>query len=245
VYSFHLDRDGRVTNMAVITDRTMPVSAVYSLSPDGSRLGYSMTTVLKGRLTTRIVIFSLRTGRVAVFRGGLGRRGFVPVVRSLSWPRNGKYLAFAVTLCPRSGPPRSTCSPWTVRSLNPAAHGGSLASGSVLLTTHAPVVINQVINPLVINPAGTGALRMSVQPPRSTANQTFRLTSISLTTGERTVLRTWVGPDIEALYATGGVVLVLSAPGRVGQFPSHRFRVIGLIGRSGKYQPLPLDRAGD
>jgi hypothetical protein len=162
---------------------------------------------------------------------------------SASWPRDGKYLAFAATLCWRSAPPRSKCSPWTVRSLDPVALGGSLTSGSVLLTTRAPVVIDQVLSPLVINPAGTGVLEMSVRAARNTPIQTFRLTSTRLATGDRTVLRTWVGADIKALHATGGVVVVLSAPGRVGQWPSQGYRVIGLFGRSGTYQPIPTGRA--
>ena len=240
MYRFHLDREGRVTHMSIITDRTVPAGAgEFRLSPDGLELAYVMTTKLHGRPAPTIAIMNLHTGRTAFFKGGLSRRGVVTLLRSPAWPRDGRFLTFAVTFCHRSpAPGRAPCSPWTVRSLDPSEHGGLLTSGSVLLATHAPA--NYLIPyTLAIDPAGTGILRMSYETSADTLVQIDRLTSINLATGKRTVVRRWVGQDTMALYPMGGVVFILSRPGPADRF-SAKLRVIGLVGSSGKYQSIPV-----
>src|SRR5262249_5808248 len=82
MYRFHLDREGRVTHMSIITDRTVPAGAgEFRLSPDGSELAYVMTTKLHGRPAPTIAITNLHTGRTAFFRGGPSRPGGVQLLR--------------------------------------------------------------------------------------------------------------------------------------------------------------------
>lgn len=243
LYRFRLTDAGRVTGLSAIRGVTVlsgaPQVETFSLAPDGSHLAYVATAARHGQQTAAIAMLDLRTGVKTIWSGGMSKRGLDLQLRSLSWTVDSRKLAFAAMWCSQATLPRPRCTPWTVRSLDPAAAGGLLSSGSILLRQD-PVAYPTTLNP-VISPDGT-AVEQIVHPAlvsgggRSVPSPNL-LTSVNLATGRQTVLHRWVTSDLVSLYYTGGAALVWRQATSHG--PSAAARVCGWIGGSGRFQPLP------
>jgi hypothetical protein len=245
VYRFRLTAAGRVTGLRRLTNvRPIPdrkqLPGSFSLAPDGSELAYTDSGFLFHARQPEVVIINLMTGATKIWRGGLSRPGSDLQLGTLSWSSSSNELAFTVARCPgllgfSSHPQhRAGCTPWTVRSLNPAARGGLLTSGSVLMRRD-PQPYNSVPGP-VLSPSGEAILQ-TTYPVWLTPGAQVHLNairSISTTTGRQQVLRRWRSSQISQLISTGGIVLVWSED--MGGGPQ---RVIGWIGASGTFRPLP------
>jgi hypothetical protein len=167
LYRFSLTRSGQVTRFAVVPggvlgnrNRTPDAMAV---SPDGSRVAVSFAYTYAGPgcggpgerpcpapRPDYIGIIDAGTGTRSVWRGGTG-----PVfsVASLSWTADGRQLVYLGQSCRRQQLDSEVCAHGgrtaEVRALNPAAGGGRLDSGPVLLRQSAryPYIAQAQISP--------------------------------------------------------------------------------------------------
>jgi hypothetical protein len=101
-----------------------------------------------------IVVLNTVTGKKSVWQGGLSEPGKRFMVGNLSWADDGHELAFFGEECPKGGwePGSESCGTGRVaeaRTLDPAAGGGRLDSGRLLLRQSArhPYIAQAVISP--------------------------------------------------------------------------------------------------
>jgi len=148
LYSFRLTAAGRASRPARVPGGNLGMSAQeMAVSPDGSQIALAGAGLnnLGETLAPEILIVNLRTGARSVWRGGLERAGAQLSISNLSWTRGGRSLVFLATWC--SPVVFGSCAvPTTISpvghdaelwALNPATHGGSLDSGSLVLTQSA------------------------------------------------------------------------------------------------------------
>ena len=167
LYRFSLTRSGRVTGFAVVPgdvlgNRNWTPDAMAA-SPDGSRVAVSYAYAYAGPgcggpgqgacpapHPDYIDIINAGTGTRSVWRGGT-----VPAfsVASLSWTADGRQLVYLGQSCHRLQLNSEACAHGgrtaEVRALNPAAGGGRLDSGPVLLRQSAryPYIAQAQITP--------------------------------------------------------------------------------------------------
>jgi len=101
-----------------------------------------------------IVVLNTVTGKKSVWQGGLSEPGKRFMVGNLSWADDGHELAFFGEVCPAGGwePGSESCGTDRVaeaRTLDPAAAGGRLDSGRLLLrhSARSPYIAQAVISP--------------------------------------------------------------------------------------------------
>jgi hypothetical protein len=102
-----------------------------------------------------VVVLNAVTGKESVWRGGLSELGKWFSVGNLSWANDGHELVFFGQGCPKGrglGPGSESCGTGRVaeaRTLDPAAGGGRLDSGRLLLRQSAryPYIAQAVISP--------------------------------------------------------------------------------------------------
>lgn len=169
LYQFRLTGDGLVTGFAPVPGGPLGgrlwMADAMAASPDGSRVALSLNFAVTdqarcghpgqracklGQRPDYIVVVNTATGAKSVWRGGTGLSFGVA---SLSWTSSGDQLVYLGQHCRTSGLDNETCvrNPRTaeVRALNPAATGGQLDSGPVLLRQSAqfPYIVQAVISP--------------------------------------------------------------------------------------------------
>ena len=235
LYRFSLTRSGRVTGFAVVPggvlgnrNRTPDAMAV---SPDGSRVAVSFAYAYAGPSCggtgerpcpaprpDYIGIIDAGTGTRSVWRGGTG-----PAfgVASLSWTADGRQLVYLGQSCRRLQLDSEVCAHGSrtaeVRALNPAAGGGRLDSGPVLLRQSAryPYIAQAQISPdgtTITAVVLTGRMSSShgvrdMVPPDLSVIQVARATGQPLrllyqrNLGRTTVINT--GPDFLQLSQDG------------------------------------------
>jgi hypothetical protein len=108
--------------------------------------------------SAQVTVIDVQTGARSVWRGGLVRQGYSSFsIESLSWTSDQKQLVFAGQWCWPQDVNNQVCMSAVhgnrrlveVRSLNPAAGGGQLSSGRLLLRQSArfPYIASAVISP--------------------------------------------------------------------------------------------------
>jgi hypothetical protein len=167
LYRFSLTRSGQITGFAVVPggvlgNRNWTPDAMAA-SPDGSRVAVSFAYAYAGPgcgstgqqpcpgpHPDYIDIIDAGTGTRSVWRGGTGA-GFS--VASLSWTAHGRELVYLGQTCTYQQLNSEVCArrmrTAVVRALNPAAGGGRLDSGPVLLRQSAryPYIAQAEISP--------------------------------------------------------------------------------------------------
>jgi hypothetical protein len=167
LYRFSLTRSGRVTGFAevpggVLGNRNWTPDAMAA-SPDGSRVAVSFAYAYAGPgcggpgqqpcpgpHPDYIDIIDVGTGARSVWQGGTGA-GFS--VASLSWTEHGRQLVYLGQTCAYQPLNSEVCARRArtaeVRAISPAAGGGRLDSGPVLLRQSAryPYVSQAQITP--------------------------------------------------------------------------------------------------
>ena len=167
LYRFSLTRSGRVTGFAVVPggvlgNRNWTPDAMAA-SPDGSRVAVSFAYAYAGPgcgstgqqpcpgpHPDYIDIIDAGTGARSVWRGGTGPAFSVA---SLSWTAGGRQLVYLGQSCYSLKLNSEVCAHGgrtaEVRALNPAAGGGRLDSGPVLLRQSAryPYIAQAEISP--------------------------------------------------------------------------------------------------
>ena len=191
LYRFSLTRSGQVTGFAVVPggvlgNRNWTPDAMAA-SPDGSRVAVSFAFAYAGPgcgdtgqqpcpgpHPDYIDIIDTGTGTRSVWRGGT-----VPAfsVASLSWTGDGRQLVYLGQSCGRLQVNSEGCAHGgrtaEVRALNPAAGGGHLDSGPVLLRQSARY---PYIAQAQISPDGTTITAVVLTGRTSSAHQVADLT---------------------------------------------------------------------
>ena len=157
IYRFEVTSTGKVSGFAPVPGGTIPGGGTaMAASPDGSELAISAKPSQVS--AAEIVVINTATGRRTVWQGGLARRGFRGFdISSLSWTSDQQELAFTVQWCKPFEVNSQTCEQADkggrraaeVRALNPAARGGRLDSGRLLLRQSAryPYIASAAISP--------------------------------------------------------------------------------------------------
>jgi hypothetical protein len=168
LYRFRLTSTGQVTSFAALPGGPLGNhdwnADAIAASPDGSRVAVSLSwagPVCGSRpgesacphFSTRpsyIDIIQVATGTRGVWRGGTSNAF---TVASLSWTAHGRQLVYLGQSCAHFQPNSEMCASGVrtaqVRALNPAAPGGRLDSGPVLLDQSAalPYIAQAQISP--------------------------------------------------------------------------------------------------
>jgi hypothetical protein len=158
IYRFEVTSTGQVSGFAPVPGGGALSSQVDAMaaSPDGSRLAVATKGGPFG--PARITVIYAATGRRTVWQGGLARRGFRGFdISSLSWTSDQQELVFTAQWCKPFEVNSQTCENSAkggrraaeVRALNPAAGGGRLDSGRLLLRQSAryPYIASAAISP--------------------------------------------------------------------------------------------------
>lgn len=171
LYRFRLTSAGRVTGFTLVPGgaigRRYWAADAMAVSPDGSRVAVSVAYTWTGSSTTcggpgqqacplgtpqpdYIEVIDLKTGARSVWRGGTGAAFSVA---SLSWTTHGRQLVYLGQTCSDQKLNSEVCTRYgrtaEVRALSPAAGGGRLDSGPVLLrqTAQFPYIAQAVVSP--------------------------------------------------------------------------------------------------
>ena len=170
LYRFRLTSSGQVSGFAPVPGgaigRHYWAADALAVSPDGSRVAVSVGYTWTGSSTTcggagqqacpqgtpqpdYIQVINLRTGASSFWRGG---NEAAYSVASLSWTTHGQLVYLGQT-CADQKLSSETCTKYgrtaAVRALNPAAGGGRLGIGPVLLRQSArfPYIAQALISP--------------------------------------------------------------------------------------------------
>ena len=170
LYRFRLTSSGQVSDFAPVPGgaigRHYWGADALAVSPDGSRVAVSVGYTWTGSSTTcggagqqacpldtpqpdYIQVIDLKTGARSFWRGG---NGAAYSVASLSWTAHGQLVYLGQT-CADLKLSSETCTKYgrtaVVRALNPAAGGGRLGSGPVLLreSPRFPYIAQALISP--------------------------------------------------------------------------------------------------
>lgn len=166
VYTFTLTSTGQITDYALIRNGVLAGMArvAVAVSPDGSKVaiaGNGPETAAAGDIPAsrlrdaQIVVIDLRTGKRAVFAGGLGKRGRQLGINSVSWADDGRSLVYLAQWCEYVDAGFNTVCDGRVRSLTELrmiradAGGGTLGGGRTLLGDSArfPAILQAQASP--------------------------------------------------------------------------------------------------
>jgi hypothetical protein len=157
IYRFHLTATGKVAGYAKVSGGDLGSAYVTRMvvSPDGSRIAVLDSPSSSGRAAAgtvrgRIIVIDTRTGTQAVWRNaapGTGATRFY--LLDLSFGLDGREVLFGGDTACGSGPNPPRCRPFDqqIRVLTPAATGGLLSEGRIILrvTQHGHVYIGPAV----------------------------------------------------------------------------------------------------
>jgi hypothetical protein len=233
IYRFRVTRSGRVSGFSplpggLLGSRQWEADAMAA-SPDGSRVAVAFYYAGSSRNPhpDYIVVVNTATGAHSVWRGGTAALGPTFSVASLSWTGDGHELVFLGQWCREPGGPADSegCGNGNrriaqVRTLDPAAPGGRLDSGRLLLGQSArlPYIAQALISPdgstitaVVLTGSKTGSHAVSgLLPSHLTVQQ------ISVATGRqlRLLYHRNLGPTSQIAGAPDCLILSQDSAGR-------------------------------
>jgi hypothetical protein len=172
LYRFQMTPAGRVSGFSAVPGGVLGSSEwsadAMAVSPDGSQVALSFSFIgppdcgsagqpacPRKTRPDYIVVVNTTTGASSRWQGGLSGLGKSFGIGDLSWTANGRELVYLGQWCRGSTGPGSESCPAgdgrvaEVRTLDPAAKGGLLSSGRVLLRESAryPFIAQAVISP--------------------------------------------------------------------------------------------------
>lgn len=173
IYRFRITRAGRVSGFAAVPGGVLGGAEwsadAMAASPDGEQVAIAFSFIgpagncgsasqpscPKTWPSDYIVVLSTITGKQSVWRGGLNELGKWFSVGNLSWAGDGHELVFFGQGCPQGRGLEAgseSCGTGRVaeaRTLDPAAGGGRLDSGRLLLRQSAryPYIAQAVVSP--------------------------------------------------------------------------------------------------
>lgn len=172
LYRFQVTPAGRVSGFSAVPGGVLGSSEwsadAMAVSPDGSQVAVSFSFIgppdcgsagqpacPRETRPDYIVVVNTATGATSRWQGGLSALGKSFGVGDLSWTANGRELVYLGQWCRgTTGPGSESCPAGDgrvaeVRTLDPAAKGGLLSSGRLLLSESAryPFIAQAVISP--------------------------------------------------------------------------------------------------
>jgi hypothetical protein len=194
IYRFHLTRSGRISGYSLVRGGVLKgvLADKIAAAPDGSEIAAEVLRPdASGKLYTNtipvgVLVISTRTGHRALWRAGPYAPGAVQFANaaSLSFTGDGRRLIVLEARCHR-GPLLTRCgghADMQVRAFSPAARGGSLERGRVLLRQSQLVPPSTFISGALISPDGSAVTAALAHCPRRGAC-TLSVARISADTG--------------------------------------------------------------
>ena len=240
LYRFRLTSSGRVSGFAPVPGgaigRHYWGADALAVSPDGSRVAVSVAYTWTGASTTcggagqqacplttpqpdYIEVIDLKTGARSFWRGG---NGAAYSVASLSWTAHGQLVYLGQT-CADQKLNSETCTKYgrtaAVRALTPAAGGGRLGSGPVLLRQSArfPYIVQALISPdgrTITAVVLTGRMASSHNEP-DPLPPNLSVIQLSRATGQLHVLyQRYLGDSFGSIFAPDVLQLSQDAAGQ-------------------------------
>ena len=198
IFRFRLTEAGHVTRFARVPGGSLHrgwVADSLSVSPDASLVAvgayYQGSSGRGPGRSDQLVVIHTATGAQSIWRGGTPAGGYRHFgVASLSWATNGHELAVLGEWCRVAAGPGGEFCPRTqrlaqLRAINPAAQGGSVLAGHLLLAQSARY---SFIAQALISPNGTVITAMLLRSdPQLTGLWSGNLSveRISVTTGRQ------------------------------------------------------------
>jgi hypothetical protein len=191
VYRFTVTGSGHVTGFAAVRGGTLGDGQhPYELAatPDGSRIAVAVHYTGLVREVDQIIVIDTMTGAQSHWRDG--QPGANVRVASLSWTSDPARLVFLYAWCPpaRSSSQAAPLCQQQVRAIVPAAAGGAVDSGQLLLRRAGRPGLAQVL----ISPDGATITAVTVTadgqaapPSRLRLNAQLRVERFSAATGKR------------------------------------------------------------
>jgi hypothetical protein len=236
IYRFHVTSAGHVSGYSLVNGGVLKGVWAFDIaaSPDGTLIAAEVEQLVPpGRLYTNTVpegifVIDTRTGHRALWRTGPGTPGAASFAlgTDLSFTSNDHRLVVLESLCPR-GRYQSDCSghaDMQLRGYSPAADGGSLAAGRVLLDQSALKPARTSLSDAFITPDGTAATAVLIRCPKH-GTCTLSVVRISVGTGRvlRVLYQTRTGTAYQGVFERffsadpSGRFLILDAgAGRAG-----------------------------
>jgi hypothetical protein len=213
IYRFRLTGAGHVTGYSLVSGGVLKGVWTFDIaaSPDGSLIAAEVAQpVPPGRLYTNtipegIVVIDTRTGHRALWRTGPGTPGAASFAlgTDLSFTSNDRQLVVLESLCPRTRY-QSDCSghaDMQLRAYSPAAAGGSLAAGRVLLDQSALRPARTSLSDAFITQDGFAATAVLIRCPRH-GTCTLSAVRMSVATGRvlRVLYQTRTGTAFQGVF---------------------------------------------
>jgi type IV secretory pathway VirB2 component (pilin) len=187
IYQFRVSESGRISGYTVVPGGILNGLRVGGIaaSSDGSEIAVTTAPGASRSPLASIMVINARTGARAVWRNGGNAPGTTSFeISDLSLTSDGRELVFlAVTQCIQN--PRCEPTGEEVRALSPAASGGQLDSGQLLLQQSALTGLSAgYINGAVVSPDGSAlTLVIMHSGPQS---DTASVVQFSAATGRQT-----------------------------------------------------------
>jgi hypothetical protein len=187
IYQFRVAESGRISGYTLMPGGILNGLRVgrIAASSDGSEIAITTSPGASRSPLASIMVINARTGARAIWRNGGNAPGTTRfAISDLSLTSDGRELVFlAVTKCIQS--PRCEPTGEEVRALSPAANGGQLDSGQLLLQQSALSGLSAgYINGAVVSPDGSAlAVVVMHSGPRS---DTASVIQVSAATGRQT-----------------------------------------------------------
>ena len=187
IYQFRVAESGRISGYTLVPGGILNGLRVgrMAASSDGSEIAITTTPDASRSPLANILVINARTGARAVWRNGGNAPGTTRFeISGLSLTSDGRELVFlAVTQCIRN--PRCEPTGEEVRALTPAAGGGQLGSGRLLLRQSALSGLSAgYINGALVSPDGSAlAVVIMHSGPQS---DTTSVIQFSAATGRQT-----------------------------------------------------------
>jgi hypothetical protein len=187
IYQFRVAVSGRIIGYTLVPGGILNGLRVDGIaaSADGSEIAITTASGASRSPLANIMVINTRTGARAVWRNGGNAPGTTRfAISDLSLTSNGRELVFlAVTKCIQN--PRCEPTAQQVRALSPAASGGQLDSGQLLLQQSALRGLSAgYINAAVVSPDGSALTVVTMHSgPQS---DTTSVVQFSAATGRQT-----------------------------------------------------------
>jgi len=195
IYQFRVTGTGQVRDYSLIPGGQLGavIAGPMAVSPTGSHVAVIVSPPGTGPATTpqaQIIVINTRTGAHAVWRNAQATRHAARFrIFDISFASGGRELAFLGTrTCgPQDDPPLCQPRDQQIRALSPAAKGGVLSTGPVLLRTTEPGKARWIEDAAVSADGSTLTIVTTTVPPKPQPS-TVTVSQVKIGTGKHRVI---------------------------------------------------------